>query len=51
MDRAREYYAKLSQAVKEREIPYNVTHMWNLRNKTNEQRGKRERGENQETDF
>ena len=27
-----------------RQIPYNFTHMWNLRNKTNEQREKRERG-------
>ena len=29
--------------VRERQIPYDFTHMWNLRNKTNEQRKKRER--------
>ena len=26
--------------IKERQIPYNFTHVWNLRNKTNEQRKK-----------
>ena len=40
MARATEYCAKQNQS--ERQIPYDFTHMWNLRNKTNEER-KRER--------
>ena len=43
MDGAREYNAKWNKSVRERQIPYDFTHMWNLRNKTNEQREK-ERG-------
>ena len=27
--------------VRERQIPYNFIHMWNLRNKTDEHRGKK----------
>ena len=46
MDGAREYNAKLNKSVRERQIPYEFIHMWNLRNKTNE----RERERNQETD-
>ena len=30
------------KSVRERQIPYDFTHMWNLRNKTNEQGRKRE---------
>ena len=29
--------------ARERQMPYDLTHMWNLRNKTNKQRGKKER--------
>ena len=29
-------------SVRERQIPYDFIHMWNLRNKTNEQRKKRQ---------
>ena len=36
MDGARVYYAKQSKSVKERQISYDFTHMWNLRNKTDE---------------
>ena len=36
---ARECYAKRNKSVRERQIPYDFTHLWNLRNKTNEQRG------------
>ena len=43
MDGTIEYYAKRSQSVRERQIPYDYTRMWNLRNKTNEQRGEKER--------
>ena len=31
------------KSVRERQISYDFTHMWNLRNKTNEQREKKER--------
>ena len=34
--------------IRPRQIPHGLTHMWNLRNKTNEQREKKET--NQETD-
>ena len=44
MDGARDYYAKRSKSVRERQRPYNFTHMWNLRNKTKKHRGKKERG-------
>ena len=40
---AREYNVKWSKSVIEREIPYDFIHMWKLRNKTNEQRKKRDR--------
>ena len=45
MDGAREYYAKQNKSVRERQIPYDFTHIWNLRNKINEQKEKRERGQ------
>ena len=37
MDGARVYYAKQSKSVRERQIPYDFIHMWNFRNKTDEQ--------------
>ena len=43
MDGAREYYAKQNKSVKERQMPYDFTHMWNLRNKTNKQRREKRR--------
>ena len=30
-----EHYAKLNKAVRERQIPYYFTHMWNIINKLN----------------
>ena len=33
------YYAKRNKSVRERQISYDFTHMWNLRNKTDECRG------------
>ena len=36
MDGARVYYAKGSKPFRERQIPYDFIHMWNLRNKTDE---------------
>ena len=36
MDGGKGYYAKQSKSVRERKIPYDFTHMWNVRNKTDE---------------
>ena len=36
----RVYYAKWNKSIRERQIPYDFTHMWNLRNKTSEYRGR-----------
>ena len=47
MDGAREYNAKLNKSEKDK-YPYDFTHMWSLRNKTNEQRGEKKREANQE---
>lgn len=46
LNRSTEYNAKWNKPVREKQIPYDFTHMWNLRNKTNEHQGeKREKGE------
>ena len=37
MDEPRGYYAKQNKLDQERQIPYDFTYMWNLKNKTNEQ--------------
>jgi len=34
MDRSREYNTKWNKSVRRRQIPYDFTHTWNLRNKT-----------------
>ena len=36
VNRAIDYYAKQNKSVREKRILYGVSHMWNLRNKTNE---------------
>ena len=36
MDRPRDYHAKWSKSDRERQIPYVVTYMWNLKYDTNE---------------
>ena len=41
MDGNRVYYAKRNKSEKDKY--HDFTHMWNLRNKTNEHRGKKER--------
>lgn len=51
MDGTREYYANRNKSLRERQMPCDFTHRWNSRNKTNEQRGKRERETNQETNL
>ena len=35
MDGPREHYAKWNKPVRERQTPYDFTHMWNLMNKLN----------------
>ena len=40
MDEASIYYAKHNMSVRERQTPYDFTHMWDLRNKTVEYRGR-----------
>ena len=50
MDGAGKYNVKENNTFRERQIPYNFTYKWNVRNKTNKQRGKRKRKRNQETD-
>ena len=40
MGRGGDYNFKQNMSVRERQITFAFTHMWNLRNKTNEQRKK-----------
>ena len=40
VDETRGYYAKWNKSVRERQISYDFTHMWNLRNTTDEYRGR-----------
>ena len=44
MDGAREYNAKQNKSVRERQMPYDFTHIWNVRNKTDEQSWEKKRG-------
>ena len=37
MDGPRGYYANWSKSDRERQIPYDLAYMWNLKDKTNEQ--------------
>ena len=51
MNGTRVYYAERNKSIRERQMLYDFTHMWNSRNKTNEQRGKKKEKEtNQEAD-
>ena len=36
MDAARDYHTKWSKSERERKIPYDTTHIWNLKYSTNE---------------
>ena len=36
MDATRDYYTKWSKSERERQIPYDITYMWNLKYGTNE---------------
>ena len=54
MDGIRKYYTKWNKPVRERQVPYDFTHLWKLRNKTKKQGwgsgGKGEREAKQEMD-
>ena len=36
MDRPRDYHIKRSQSERERQIPYDITYLWNVKYDTNE---------------
>ena len=40
VDKVRGHYTKWNKSVRESQIPYDFTHMWTLRNKTDEHRGR-----------
>ena len=43
MDGTRGYYAKQIKSIRERQLSYYFNHMWNLRNKTEDHRGREEK--------
>ena len=43
MDGTRGYYVKRNESIRERQLSYDLTHMWNLRNKTGDHRGRGEK--------
>ena len=36
MDATRDYHTKLSKSERERQVPFDITYMWNLKYDTNE---------------
>ena len=54
MDGIRGYYAKQNKSIRETELSYDLTRMWNLRNKTRiigEGRGKYSKKKSEETNY
>ena len=43
VDRTGGYYAEQSKSIRERQLSYDLTPMWNLRNKTEDHRGREEK--------
>ena len=43
MDGTRRYYAKRNKSIRERQLSYDLTDMWNLRNKAEDHRGREEK--------
>jgi len=43
MDGTRGYYAKRHKSIRERQLPYDLTHMWNLSNKIGDHRRREEK--------
>ena len=50
MDESRKYNAKQNKPVRERQIPYDFTHVWNLRNKRKQTKKKKNKKTNQKTE-
>lgn len=42
MDKSRGYYTKWNKSIREKQKPYDFTHSWNLRNKTENKQRKKE---------
>ena len=49
MDGTRGYYAKRNKSIRERQLSYDLAHMWNLRNKTEGNKGREEKRKQGET--
>ena len=47
MDRARKYNARWNKPIRKKQIPYDFTHLWNLRNKTKWAKGKKREKQNE----
>ena len=43
MDGTRGYYARWNKSIRERQLSYDLTHMWNLRNETEDHRRREEK--------
>ena len=43
MDGTKGYYSKQNKSIRERQLSYDITHMWNLRIKTEDHRGGKEK--------
>ena len=49
MDGTRVYYAKRNKSIRERQLSYDLTDMWNLRNKAEDHGGREEEMKQDET--
>ena len=49
MDGTRGYYAEGNKSIRERQLSYDLTDMWNVRNKTEDHRGIEEKITQDET--
>ena len=49
MDGIRGYYAKRNKSIRERQLSYALTDMWNLRNKAEDHRGREDKMKQDET--
>ena len=49
MDGTRGYYAKQNKSTRKRQLSYDFTDMWNLRNKAEDHRGREKKMKQEET--
>ena len=49
MNGTRGYYAKQNKSIRERKLSYDLTDVWNLRNKAEDHRGREEKTKQDET--